>query len=511
MKAPFFIANQWRNLAQRAVLLSSALLAGGCAHYPVNAPLMATRPAATEYRFENVVSQTNSDDTLLVLVFSGGGTRAAALSYGVLQELAKTEVGPPGGEHRLLDDVKMISAVSGGSVTAAYYTLYGDRIFSDYESRFLKKHVQTGLLLRLLAPWNLARVASPKYGSSDLAAEYYDHLLFKGATFGDLAPRPARPFLIVNATDLAVGARFEFTQDQFDLLQSDLSKFPIARAVAASAAFPPYLGPVVLKNYSAFHPVPEPEWIQSALSNSAASSRLKDLALHERSYLDGGRRKFIHLVDGGIADNLGLRGPVERAIKLEESEAVPEAPAKIPRRLAIIMVDASAERDYGWDSKDRTLGVGTVMHSVAQVTGDRYSFETVELFREVTARLDREREAARPQNDVSQSGRIETYIVELHFSQLANESDRRFFNSVPTTLQLPSPIVDRLKHLAIKKLEDDPEFRRFVSDLRVHPAKPSPDMATGPVNHQNSPGLGQGGGDRTPLKERKSGYERSRS
>ena len=107
-----------------------------------------------------------------MLAFSGGGTRAAALSYGVLEELAKTEVGSPSHEHRLLDDVKMVSAVSGGSITAAYYTLYGDRIFSDYESRFLKRHDQTWLLLRLLAPWNLARVASPKYGASDLAAEY---------------------------------------------------------------------------------------------------------------------------------------------------------------------------------------------------------------------------------------------------------------------------------------------------------------------------------------------------
>ena len=322
-------------------------------------------------------------------------------------------------------------------------------------------------------------MASPRYCSSDLAAEYYDHLLFKGATFADLTPRPGRPFLIVNATDLAIGARFEFTQDQFDLLQSDLSKFPIARAVAASAAFPPYLGPVVLKNYSADHPVPEPEWIQSAFSNSAASSRLKDLALQERSYVDGDRRKFIHLVDGGIADNLGLRGPVERAIKLEESVMTPQATVSIPRRLAIIVVDASTEPDYGWDSKDWTLGLGTVMHSVAHVTGNRYSFETIELFKEVSARLDREREVARLRAGKSPSAEIETYIVELHFNQLADESDRRFFNSVPTSLQLPSKTVDRLCQLAARQLADNVEFRRLVSDLRNQsiksnaPARPS--------------------------------------
>ncbi len=453
------------------LLLTIGLLVSGCAHYPVNARLKAVNPS-TGYRFENAIIQTNSDDTSLVLAFSGGGTRAAALSYGVLEELAKTEVGQPGKEHRLLDDVKMVSAVSGGSITAAYYTLYGDRIFSDYESRFLKRHDQTWLLLRLLAPWNLARVASPKYGASDLAAEYWDHLLFKGATFADLTPRPGRPFLIVNATDLAIGARFEFTQDQFDLLQSDLSKFPISRAVAASAAFPPYFGPVILKNYSAEHPAPEPEWIQSTLSNPTASSRLKDLVLQERSYVDGDRRKFIHLVDGGITDNLGLRGPVERAIKLEESVMTPQATVKIPRRLAIIIVDASRERDYGLDLKDRTLGLGTLMGSVNQVTGDRYSFETIELFREVSARLDREREAARAQTGNSQSAKIESYIVELHFNQLPDESDRRFFNAVPTSLQLPSKTVDRLRQLAARQLADNVEFRRLVSDLRDQPIKP---------------------------------------
>jgi hypothetical protein len=147
--------------------------------------------------------------------------------------------------------------------------------------------------------------------------------------------------------------------------------------------------------------------------------------------------------------------------------------------LAIIIVDASTERDYGWDSRDRTLGLGTVMGSVAQVTGNRYSFETVELFREVSARLDRERAAARAQAGDSQSAKIESYIVELHFSQLADKSDRRFFNSVPTRLQLPSKTVDRLRQLAARQLADNVEFRRLVSDLRDQsigsdsPARPS--------------------------------------
>lgn len=283
------------------------LFISGCAHYPVNAPL-ATVDTRTGYRFQNMASPTNSPELLLMLAFSGGGTRAAALAYGVLEELARTEVGPPGEQHRLLDEVDLISSVSGGSFTAAYYALWGDRIFTDFEPRFLKKHVENGLLLRTLAPWNRVRLASPKFTRSDLAAEYYDHLLFDGATFGDLAARPGHPFLIINTTDIALGARFEFTQDEFDLIESDLSQFPIARAVAASSAIPVLLSPIVLKNYSAGHQTPEPEWIRVALTNPAASNRLKNLALQARSYSDGDRRRFIHLLDGGITDNLGLRG-----------------------------------------------------------------------------------------------------------------------------------------------------------------------------------------------------------
>jgi hypothetical protein len=112
------------------------------------------------------------------------------------------------------------------------------------------------------------------------------------------------------------------------------------------------------------------------------------------------------------------------------------------------------------------------MGSVAQITGNRYSYETIELFREVSARLDREREAARAQAGDSQSGKIETYVVELHFSQLADKSDRRFYNSVPTKLQLPSKTVDRLCQLAARQLADNVEFKRLVIDLRNQPNKP---------------------------------------
>lgn len=439
------------------LLLSAALLLSGCAHSAANAPLASADPAL-QYRFQTLADKRPSDDLLLMLAFSGGGTRAAALSYGVLEELRRTEAGPPDHAHRLLDDVSLISSVSGGSFTAAYYALWGDRIFDDFEHSFLKKRVQSGLVLRTLAPWNQIRFASPRFGRSDLAAEYYDELLFHGATFGDLAVHGGHPFLSINATDLASGARFEFTQDEFDLLRSDLSKFPLSRAVAASAALPVVLTPIVLKNYSAEEKAAEPGWIPAILDDPTASSRLKYVASQARSYTDG-HRQFVHLVDGGLSDNLGLRGGLDRAMAHEEFSRVPGLPSKLPRRIAIVVVDAHTIADFGWDSREHSLGLGALVSSLSQVAVSHYSFETIELFREVMLRLSREK------TESGQPCEFSTYVIELHFRQMANEADRRFYNSVPTALQLPDKTVDRLREFAGRELQENKEFQRLVADL----------------------------------------------
>jgi NTE family protein len=149
--------------------LSIALVASGCAHFPVNEPLKTVNRQAG-YRFQNSSSPANSEELLLVLAFSGGGTRAASTAFGVLEGLANTPAGLPNRPHRLLDEVDAISSVSGGSFTAAYYGLWGDRIFSDFDSKFLKKRVASAFIRSTLYPWNWVRLASSKFSRSDLAA-----------------------------------------------------------------------------------------------------------------------------------------------------------------------------------------------------------------------------------------------------------------------------------------------------------------------------------------------------
>jgi predicted acylesterase/phospholipase RssA len=193
-----------------AFMLSAAVLFGaGCAHYPENARLQHYDPQSG-YRFRNLSNAGNSDSLQIFLAFSGGGTRAAAFSFGVLEELARTQIVWEGQSRRLLDEVDYISAVSGGSFTAAYYALYGDRIFADFEDKVLDQNIQRQLIWRLCSPLYWVRLASPYFNRSDMAAEFYDRHLFGGKTYGDLLKRNRRPFLSLNATDMSLGASRNF-------------------------------------------------------------------------------------------------------------------------------------------------------------------------------------------------------------------------------------------------------------------------------------------------------------
>src|SRR5207249_11917910 len=146
------------------------------------------------------------DELFVCLSFSGGGTRAAAFAYGVLKALRGIRI-DNNGLGAFLDEVDCVSGISGGSFAAAAYVLWTRKFFDEFPDKFLKLNVQ-GMLVRSVAnPVNLVRLMSPYFSRIDLAAELYDRLLFDNATFAALDPGK-RPFLIVNATNMANGAGF---------------------------------------------------------------------------------------------------------------------------------------------------------------------------------------------------------------------------------------------------------------------------------------------------------------
>ena len=115
-------------------------LAGCAAHYPIN-PSEGSVDRQLQYQVKKT-ERARSDEVFMVLCFSGGGTRAASMSYGVLEALKAIDLparptlqaqGPTPSKRTLLDEVNVIMSVSGGSFTAAYYGLHGKDIFTELQ------------------------------------------------------------------------------------------------------------------------------------------------------------------------------------------------------------------------------------------------------------------------------------------------------------------------------------------------------------------------------------------
>ncbi|MBK8324674.1 MAG: patatin-like phospholipase family protein [Betaproteobacteria bacterium] len=198
------------NSGARTAFVLAALLLAGCATRPVNPPL-AQFDRHYGYRVSNWQAERGDPGFGLVVAMSGGGTRAAAFSFGILEELKRTAVPSPRGTAPLLDKVNFVTGVSGGSFTALAYALHGDRLFEEYERRFLKRDVQGDLAAMVLNPTTWPTILGGSFTRSDMAAEYYDRILFEGATFGDLRSRGG-PFVNVAATEVTTGARITFNQ-----------------------------------------------------------------------------------------------------------------------------------------------------------------------------------------------------------------------------------------------------------------------------------------------------------
>jgi NTE family protein len=444
----------------------------GCAHYPVNPPLRQADPQGG-YRGRNLISTESDDQLLLLLTFSGGGTRAAAFSYGVLEALRETSVSIRGRQTRLLDEVDWISGVSGGSFTAAYYGLFRDRTFEDFETRFLKKNIQGDLTrATLFNPINWGKLSSAYYDRSDLAADYYDKHIFEGKTFGDLLARK-EPMIVINATDMVHGTRFSFVQEMFDVICSDLSAFPVARACAASSAVPILLSPITLRNHAGEcgYQMP-PALAEAMVPPRDVTSRRFDLANNLMPFLDSRKKPYIHLVDGGVADNLGIRAALERVTLMGDPwTTLKYAKMEKVHKIVFIVVNAETETDDKWDRREKIPPFGAMLESYSSIAIQRYNMETVALLSESFSRwadeIRRGRCGSGPiATEHGSCGDIEFYLVQVRFDALDNAEERSYFKRLPTSFALNPEQVDKLRDAARRILTESKEFQRLLRDLQ---------------------------------------------
>lgn len=466
------MGKKFRLFPAGASIIAAIIFTSGCMHYPVNKPLTTIDPNSGYRGKLKDREPGNSDELLLYLTFSGGGTRASAFSYGVLEELRNTEVTINGQKQMLLNQVDAISGVSGGSFTAAYYGLFGERIFDDFEQKFLKKNVQGGLVRRmLLRPDNWVRLSSPFFQRSDLASEYYDKLLFEEKTFRDMAATKG-PMININATDMVTGIRVGFSQDLFDLICSDLSSFPVARAVTASSAVPVVLTPITIRNYSNDCGFKLPEEIERIRREHDISSRSFHQVSNLTPYMDAEKHKYIHLVDGGVSDNLGLRNALDRVLLLGNLwNTLKYFKQENIHKVVFVVVNAETEVSSSWNLLGTAPTISAMFGAYSSVSVTRYNYETVmllrESFRRWTEEIQKNRCGDGPiSTEPGGCGDIKFYLVEVKFDALKDEAERHYFKRMPTSFKLSDKQVDDLRDAAHRILAGSDEFQQLLADLK---------------------------------------------
>ena len=258
--------------------------------------------------------EARRDGRFVGLAISGGGSRAAVFGGAMLREL-----------HRLglLQQVDVLSAVSGGALPAAYYALDGYRTV-DFANGFLERmghDFQSEMRGRFLSPGTLLTYWFTDATKADIVVQVLDEQLFHHATYADL--NPGRPKLLLNATDALTGEPFVISDENFAGLALPLPSFSVARAVYMSAAYP-----------GVFNPVP----LYGGASASGSDWHPAVLAY-----------------DGGPVDNLGVKTLVNLLRNADRSMPVA---TRFPEGCLIISVDATP-RIAG--EQDQPLSASTVL------------------------------------------------------------------------------------------------------------------------------------------------------
>ncbi len=437
------------------VAFFAILLLAGCASYGVVQNTAITGQQETmEYSIRSHRALDMNHDLAFNLSFSGGGTRAAAFAYGVMLELRDTKVTINGETVSMLDQVDSISSVSGGSFTAAYYGLHGDGLFETFEDVFLRYDVEKQLVRQVLNPFHWFG----SKGRTERAIEFYDKKIFHGATYADMV-QPGRPLIVINASDLAYGVRFSFLQEYFDLLCSDLMTFPVSRAVTASSAVPIVFNPVVVENYRDCegHELAMMKSIRQR-ADAGNDAEFNLLADGLESYADKNQRKYIHFVDGGITDNMGLRALYDVvSISGGPKAFMKKVNAEMPGKLAIISIDASTSPAYEMDETNKQPSIAHSIGAMSGVQLHRYNASTLELMENTLHEW---------QESFEKDGKTMTpYFVEISFEGIQQMQSRQYFNKVPTSFSLTDEQVDKLIAAGRELLRNHPVFQQLLADL----------------------------------------------
>jgi NTE family protein len=467
-----------RSVSAGRIVLLAALVAG-CTQVihnePINQPLTAN---AAQVESALVPAADNYSDDIVALSFSGGGTRAAAFSFGVLEGFDETLVPGRNGPVSLLNRLNYLSGVSGGSVLAAYYGLKQRAALADFKQRFLLANAEESLQTEL-SLGNIARGLQGGVNDSTQFPVWLDAHLYNHATLSELLTR-TRPRVWLNASDIYNRTAFIFAPVTFNALCSDLRNYPVSLAVAASAAVPVVFAPVVIQNFPGVCPLPLPAWVAHARSDPDASPLLKSYADALERY-HSGEIKYVKLLDGGLVDNYGLAGfTIARLASTSPfGPLAPEEAVKL-RRFMFLVVDSGRAPSGKWaQTVEGPTGVDLITASSDTATGSgaigSYAAfddtmadwrDTLVQWRCRLSEAERRHFGAPPGWNCKD---VKFFVGRIGFEQLGPQRAAAL-NAVETRLRLPGDQVDLLIAAGRDALKNNDMFRQFLGTTPHAPA-----------------------------------------
>lgn len=413
------------------------------------------------YRMKEVIKQ--QDSNLILLMFSGGGSRAAALGYGVLEQFKHTPVKSGRQAGNLLENIDLVYGVSGGSLLAAYFALQGADVIPKFENDFLKKNFQSEVINQILSFSNLPRLTSPQFGRGDLLQEQLNLALYRNATFADLAHKRKGPFAVISATDMNIGQKITFTQEFFDGLCLNLNDLEIARAVAASSSVPLIFSPLTLNNNggNCNYTIPELAILEASESDGGLKSKnIEEVKNILSLYQNSKERPFIHLVDGGLTDNLGLSSLTDIYDVMGQEKIYRKALESGLKRIVVINVNAQNEVTSEIDQSADVPGVTDVVNTIINVPIDRNTQITLRRFREFAEQWNKN------MRKIPAPDRVELHFVSLSLKDLPESPLRKEVLNISTSFYLPASDVNKLKRAAQILLENSTEYRTMLKALQ---------------------------------------------
>jgi NTE family protein len=401
---------------------------------------------------------TEDFSTIVALSFSGGGTRSAAFSYGVLEGLRDSKITRDNLNISLLDEVELVSGVSGGSILATYFVAFGAKTFTSFKDNFLYVNYQDNYVRAILRPSKFFELMSPWYGRGNLLTDDLNEL-FEEKTFGNLSGRPR---LLVTATDLSSSTEFPFTYEQFALICSDLNSVPLAYAAGASSSVPLIFTPITLKNYSITDQCSEKPTLQVS-QGKRLHHRERALLNARESYLNSPERKYIHLVDGAVTDNLGLRSLVDQLKTEGMASLVDRAPPQSVRRLVFIVVNSETNSNLDIQH-ERVVPISAQV--INAIRSNTFSQAAGTLTSRLTEAIDYWKKEFKQGDTRSPFAKdAQVHLILINLRDIPNGEMREKLSRVPTTLQLPNDIVDELIVAGKQTLFSSPGYVSLMKEL----------------------------------------------